>query len=93
MRTTRRVLGWTFLLAPLLLLIGMIVFRDRVSDLPLEEGWEVTARADSLHCAGHCDAFAAYRAIYIDTVTGSGSDAAGADLLQHGPVLGIGFTF
>lgn len=37
--------------------------------------------------------FLGYRAIGFDTVTGSGAARGGADLVQHGPLIGLGFAF
>ena len=37
--------------------------------------------------------FAGYRAMGSDLVTGRGADRNGADLVQHGPTIGIGFLF
>lgn len=34
-----------------------------------------------------------YRAIYFDTITGVGTQREGQALTQHGPLIGIGFTF
>jgi opacity protein-like surface antigen len=34
-----------------------------------------------------------YRLLSFDTVKGSGSEKKGTDLLQHGPVIGIGVNF
>jgi len=34
-----------------------------------------------------------YRALGYDLLTGSGADRSGTDLIQHGPLIGIGFDF
>lgn len=34
-----------------------------------------------------------YRLLSSDTITGSGADRGGQDLLQHGPIIGLGFSF
>lgn len=34
-----------------------------------------------------------YRVLYYDTVTGDGDNRNGTDFLQHGPVIGAGFSF
>jgi len=34
-----------------------------------------------------------YRLLSFDTIEGSGDDRSGADLLQHGPLIGAGFRF
>jgi hypothetical protein len=36
---------------------------------------------------------AGYRLLSFDTIEGSGDDRSGADLLQHGPLIGAGFRF
>ncbi len=36
---------------------------------------------------------AGYRALAADTVTGSGTNRNGADLIKHGPMIGAGFIF
>ena len=38
-------------------------------------------------------AFIGYRLLSYDTITGSGADRTGTDLLQHGPQFGVGFTW
>jgi len=37
--------------------------------------------------------FVGYRLLSYDTITGSGADEAGTDLLQHGPQIGLSFAF
>lgn len=37
--------------------------------------------------------FAGYRALSFDTIDGEGAQRSGADLFQHGPLIGAGFNF
>ena len=47
-------------------------------------GYRITSRFN---------AFAGYRALSFDLVEGEGGQQNGADLLQHGPLLGVGVNF
>ncbi len=54
--------------------------------------WQFSANV-AFRITRRIDVFVGYRLLSYDTITGSGDDESGTDLLQHGPQIGASYRF